>query len=153
MALPDARGASLAAGLFFLGTSAIALVASSSYRVGTTASMGPGFMPTLVGAGLACVGVALVARSLIGFRVAAQWGPWRPLVCICAALLAAAWLLPQTGLIPALVVLMALSELALPERGPWGRWLVFAAACIATACTVFVGVLGLNVPLFAWRPA
>lgn len=137
------------AGTFFLSVASLAWAAASPYRFGSLASIGPGFFPLCLSVALAVIGVALIVRGVAKVEPAPiVWGPVRPLLALAGAILAAAWLLPRAGLATSLLAVMYLTELSgLPGKG-WLRWHLFAMFAIALACTIFVGVLGMNLPIF-----
>lgn len=118
-----------------------------SYPLGSPVRMGPGFFPVSVGLILIGFGVALV------FDVRHLDTPppdlhLRPLVAIVAGLLAFAVMLDRFGLIPATVVLVALS--ALGDR-PLRPRAIAGTAVVVAAIGYFVFLRGFGIQLEAFH--
>lgn len=133
-------------GALFLAVGTFFVVQSRSYRIGTAMQMGPAYFPTVLGALLALIGLALVARALIkpGFAV----GPlaFGKVGLITLATVLFALLLRRTGLIAALVLLVLISAYA-SRRFRWPVALLLAAALTAGSSLLFVRLLQLPLPL------
>jgi len=135
------------AGLVFLAIGAGAMLVARGYPFGTTMRMGSGYFPTVLGGVLCLFGLIFLVRGIrSGSRTPITWG-WRPLACITAGMLSFGFLLPRTGLVPALVLLFFLAaaggrEFRLKEV------LVLAAVMTAFAVLVFVYLLKIPFQLF-----
>lgn len=115
----------------------------TSYDIGTTASMGPGFFPLSLGILLVVFGISI---CVAGWRSSATSVVFeiRPFLAICLAIAAFALILPTFGLLPAVCVLVVtcLAAQALPS------------VLVATAITVSIMAvsflifrIGLNIPV------
>lgn len=138
-------------GAFFavLGGSA-SIYSMLAYRLGTPASMGPGFFPALVGAVICLLGVMIFVFSIgvpasepknaegerIGYIFAT-------LAVVTVAILGFALLLRPIGLVPSVFVLVLLSRLV--RRGSLLELLVLGAVLSAIAYLIFV--VGLAMPM------
>ncbi len=136
-------------GILFLVTgSAFAIIVKIfEYPMGTSARMGPGYFPFVLGIVMAVLGIAIVFESL-----ALQGGPvekfaWRPLFWVLGAFvifgLTAKWL----GLVGAIVLLVVISsygnhEFRLKEA--------LISSAILAAGSVGVFVYGLKLPFPIW---
>ena len=112
---------SLAGGVFMLCGLVFAWGARA-YPLGTSARMGPGYFPFVLGLALALVGALLLVQASVRQRREVEpLGPWawRPLLCVLGANIAfgvllagvPAWGWPPMGLVPAVVVLTVLASL------------------------------------------
>jgi Tripartite tricarboxylate transporter TctB family len=137
----------LLAGLVFLAFGWGAIAHARLYEIGTLMRMGPGWFPAALGVILALFGVFLVARG-IGWsnKETVSWG-WRPITCIVASMLAFGFLMPQAGLVPALVAMFFVAALAGREFR-WREVLVLTLVMTALALGVFVYLLKLPFQLF-----
>lgn len=127
---------------------------ASTYKVGTAASMGPGYFPLLLGIILALMGMAIVVRSFIhgapdGAPVG-RWA-WRPLLMVLGANVAFGALLvgvpmlgvPGFGMVVAVFALVAIASLA-GERFVLKEVLVLSAVLALGSYAAFVRLLGLQ---------
>ena len=139
------------AGLLFcaIGLGAVG-IAKTSYPVGTSLNMGPGYFPTAVGGLLTLLGLVTLGRGLItGEAVEGGWG-LRPLALITGGIVAFGFAMDRFGLVPGLAALFFLStlgghEFQLKEVGL--LFLVMTGLC----WIIFIYGLGLPYPLFTWR--
>ena len=137
-----------AAGCLFLAVGIVWALASLQYRVGTATAMGPGYFPLFVAIVVALLGLGSILRS---FRVA-EWnriGPWpyATLFFITGGIVGFGLLLETTGLLPAGLLLLAMSC--------WSRWrtrpletALLIAGLLALVVGLFVYGLGLTVDLY-----
>jgi hypothetical protein len=143
--------------LFALVGSAFAWGATD-YQIGTSARMGPGYFPMMLGILLAVLGAVMVLRALVlhAGRVD-KIGPWawRPLVFIISANLAfgvALGGLPSVGL-PALGLIAAIYVLTLVACLAGDRFHLKEAVVLATVLAVLsyvAFVLVLKLQLVVW---
>ncbi|MCC6889575.1 MAG: tripartite tricarboxylate transporter TctB family protein [Hyphomicrobiales bacterium] len=134
-------------GVLFIAFATVAIVVSRNYSLGTTARMGPGYFPLLLGVALGLIGVALIGRSLLieGPRVGVIAA--RPLVAIALAVVLFGLLLPHVGLVAALLIVVGVAAFASRESKP------VESVSLAIAIAIFsiaVFVYGLKLPLPVW---
>lgn len=134
----------VAVGLF------VAIVASG-YPVGTPARMGPGFVPLWSGIGLAAIGILILLLDREPFDDEVSFGALvRPTLMVFAALILWTVTIRPFGLIPATVVLVAVSALA-QHRISIRETLLLAAIVSGLGYLIFAVGLNLRVTAFgAW---
>jgi len=139
----------LLAGALFIAAGLAAVVFARRHPFGTTAAMGPGYFPAVLGWLLVALGVIAVARSLrpSRYRVAMGAVRARPLVLVLASVVAFGVALPRLGLVVASMVLVAASRAAAPGFRRV-EVLVFGAALTLFCTAVFVW--GLKMPMPLW---
>jgi Tripartite tricarboxylate transporter TctB family len=139
------------AGLLFVAAGVFAVVVARRYPFGTTAAMGPGYFPTVLGGLLVGLGVIVSGRSLRPSKPLAALGAirGRPLVLVLASVIVFGLALPRLGLAVAGILLVAVSRAAAPGFR-WVEVLVFAAALTAFCAAVFLW--GLEMPMTLWPP-
>jgi hypothetical protein len=130
------------AGLMFIGFGAAAVVIGRAYPMGSAMRMGPGYFPTIVGALLAVLGVAMLARSLAGTAVPAPSFSFKALGLILASVAAFALTVERLGIIAAVVLVVLISSLA-SERFRWREVLPLMVVMVALAVGLFTKGLGL----------
>lgn len=133
-------------GVLFLVVGLAVVIGARRYPFGTTAAMGPGYFPTLLGGILAALGVISLARS---FRKGHGEPPlppfpWRPLVAVLGSIVVFGVALPVLGLVLASMLLVGVSRAATPGYA-WGEVLVLGAILTAFCSAVFVW--GLKMPM------
>jgi hypothetical protein len=139
----------LAFAAFLIALGAFAFALASELSVGTTASMGPGYVPRGLSLLIMVYGVVLMARAAIAGWQAFPEIAFRPLLMICASVALFAILLPVAGLaLTSFAVVVAAGLAAYDVRVREN--LVLAAALAAFAVVLFVTVLGLPIPI--WPP-
>ena len=110
-------------GLLFVTVGVAFAVGATSYTVGTSARMGPGYFPLMVGVLMAVLGAAIIFKALVlETRDGDKIGPWawKPLFFVIAAnvtfgvLLGGlpAFNLPPMGLIAGIYALTFIASLA-----------------------------------------
>lgn len=110
-------------------------------------------MPVIVGGALVALGVAQLAlaiRTVSGGEMSSpafQRGELRPLVLILGAVFAFAVLIAPLGLVPALIVQIAIAWYA-QDGGK--RWEVFGAMAAVTGIIILIFKYGLGLPLRLW---
>jgi hypothetical protein len=110
--------------------------------------MGSGLVPQLVSALLLFVGAGVLARGLLSRGGPIEIGSLRPLVVVTLGVLLFAGALERFGIVPAVVIVVALS--AFVSGRPSLVVLVALAAGLSLACVaIFVWSLSLPVPV--WR--
>jgi ABC-type transport system involved in cytochrome c biogenesis permease subunit len=119
----------------------------TEYRIGTPGSMGPGFLPVLLGCMLAVLGGIVIVGALINPGPQVEEFPLRPLIILTIGVVLFGLLLKTIGLFLGLVMLTVVSGLAGREF-KLGFSLILGAAIAAASSLLFVQALGLNVPIW-----
>jgi hypothetical protein len=134
-------------GLFFIAVAAGFIGLSQRYGMGNMHRMGPALFPTLVGALLAFLGLAIAIRSfaLDGPPVPRFYA--RPIAISLVAIALFGVALSYFGLIAAVAVLTFVAAVASNESRPL-ETIGLAAVLIAFSVGVFVWLLGLPIPLW-----
>ena len=127
------------------------IVWSMDYQFGTAQRMGPGYVPTVLGALLIGLGVLVGLPTVKAGSVATQVEKigWRGLLVILGAVVLYAVLLPRLGFVAALVVLVILSAMA-SEEFAWRETLISVA--VLGVCSYLVFVRGLDLQFPVWPP-
>jgi hypothetical protein len=137
----------LAAGLFLIVFALFARYFASDLAMGRLVRMGPGYLPTVLSWILFGLGVLIGLRGFITDGPKLEPWAWRPVVALCAALIAFALLLQNAGLVVAIVITTLVASLA--ARGGRIIPVLILGAVMATGSTIlFVWMLGL--PLQIW---
>lgn len=135
------------AGLMFVALGALGLWLGRNYEMGTSARMGPGYLPTIL-----CVGMILLG-AVIAFRgVSIGAGPvaalrLRPIVAVLLGLVAFLMLLQRMGLPAAVFASVSIGSLGSDNVRPI-ETLLLAAFLAVTVSAIFI--LGLGLPLKFW---
>lgn len=137
-------------GALFATVGAAFLVAAFSHEIGSPGNMGPGFFPMLLGASAVVVGLVILA-SAIGQAIPFPPIVWRPLVAVLSGIAAFALTIERLGLIPAVLLTVAVS--AFGDAGSrFSGAVVLGGAAATVAWLVFSVGLGVNIPAFQWSP-
>ena len=140
-----------AAGLVLVAAGiAIHLHVTASYDIGTLRRMGPGMVPMGLAVLLSALGGLLALDALLrpasaqrpGFRL-------RPFLFVLAAIASFSLTVRWLGLVPAVVLLVAIATLA-DRDARLKTFLALAAVLAALAHVVFRVGLGMNLPPFRW---
>ena len=135
------------AGLMFAAFGALGLWFGRNYGMGTSARMGPGYLPTIL-----CVGMILLG-AVIGFRgVTIGAGPvaalrLRPIVAVLLGLVAFLLLLQRLGLPAAVFTSVAIGSFGGDKVRPVETILLAAFLAVTVSVTF---ILGLGLPLKFW---
>lgn len=137
------------AGVLFIAAGLAAVVFARKHPFGTTAAMGPGYFPTVLGGLLVFLGVVAAGRSLRPTRAEEAMSPARarPLVLVLASIVVFGVTLPTLGLVMASMLLVVVSRAATPGFRAV-EVLVFGAALTVFCTAVFVW--GLKMPMPLW---
>lgn len=135
----------VAAGLF------VALYASSHYRVGLPARMGPGFFPTALGYILAGLGGIMVLFSFRKTVHAFEPPPFslRPFLAVLLAIAAFSLLINRLGLVPTAMILTVIAAYA-NSNFQLGRALLLGVCLAALSWLIFSVGLQMTLPAFAF---
>jgi hypothetical protein len=145
---PAPPRADLLAGLTFAAIGAAILWVGADYPLGVPSRIGPGYVPRLLGFVLAGIGLFLMLRSRWTTEAVDPVIAWRPLLFILAAVVAFALVFGATGLVPAILVSVAIGNFATPENR-WSTAIVLGAMLALFAWALFVK--GLSLPLPVWH--
>jgi putative tricarboxylic transport membrane protein len=144
---PRQPSADLCSGLLFAALGAAILWVGADYSLGVPSRIGPGYVPRLLGVLLAGIGLFLIVRSRWTAETVDTTVAWRPLVLISAATVAFALVFEATGLVPAILVSVAIANYATPANR-WATAVVLGAVLAFFAWLLFVK--GLSLPLPVW---
>lgn len=137
----------LAAGLLIAAFGLGALWLGRNWPTGTLAYVQSGFFPRMIGLLMVLAGALVTGRSLLLHGAALpSWG-WRPLAGVTAAVLAFAGTVETLGLVPAVLILVGLGNLAGQPLRP--APLALLGGALAAGC-VALFVWGLGLPLRVW---
>ncbi len=137
----------LAAGLLIAGFGLGALWLGRDWPTGTLAYVQSGFFPRMIGLLMVLAGAVVAGRGLLLHGAALpSWG-WRPLAGVTAAVLAFAGTVETLGLVPAVLILVGLGNLAGQPLRPVP--LALLGGALAAGC-VALFVWGLGLPLRVW---
>jgi hypothetical protein len=145
-------------GIMFIGIGVAFAWNASLYNVGSSASMGPGYFPLMLGILLVLVGIALAFKALLvkteGGDKIGKWG-WKPLFFIIAANVVFGMLLvglpgiklPAFGLIIGIYALTFIASMA-AVGWKFKATLILATVLAAGSYLAFVLALKLQFPLW-----
>jgi hypothetical protein len=142
-----AQRADLWSGALFAILGALILWIGADYSLGVPSRIGPGYLPRLLGMLLSALGLFLVIRALWATETIDTSIAWRPLILVLASLVAFALMFDATGLVPAILVSVAIATFATSENGP------IAAVVLGALLAFFAWLLfvkGLLLPLPVW---
>ncbi|OYD82340.1 hypothetical protein CHT98_21570 (plasmid) [Azospirillum brasilense] len=137
----------LGAGLLIAAFGLAALWMGRDWPTGTLAYVQSGFFPRMIGLLMVLAGAVVTGRSLLAHGAGLPaWG-WRPLLGVTAAVLAFAGTVEALGLVPAVLILVGLGNLAGQPLRPVP--LALLGGALAAGC-VALFVWGLGLPLRVW---
>lgn len=137
------KGQDFLAGLMFTGIGLFGLYLSLQHEVGAAARMGPGFFPAAVAGGLTLIGLAILAKGIIGVSRPFRSIEWRPLLVIIGATLFFALAVERIGLLLSVAFLAVVCRLA---ESPFKarEVLLLAAGMAVLSISIFYYGLGLS---------
>jgi Tripartite tricarboxylate transporter TctB family len=135
------------AGAIYLALAIAVIFIGRDYQFGTSARMGPGYFPTVLGAVLAIIGIVSIGRSFIRPGEAISAIAWRPLALVLGATVLFGLLLPRAGVLIALPCLIVVSALASRNSRPEVTSIAALVGVVAFCVVVFVKGLGVPMPL------
>ncbi|WEX10920.1 tripartite tricarboxylate transporter TctB family protein [Chelativorans sp. AA-79] len=141
------------AGAIFLFFGMATVIVGWGYGLGTMTQLGSGALPVVAGGALSALGVVQLLSAVRSAASAAVPAfsrfELRPLLSILGAVLAFAVLILPTGLVPALVALVAIGWFA--QKGG-AKWEIAGAmiVVIVLVTAIFKYGLGLPLRLFVW---
>ena len=136
------------AGVMFMAFGLLFVVLSRQYQLGTAAKMGPGYFPTVLGGLCFLLGLVVTATAFSRSTEETKVAPvgWRELIVILVSVALFAALLPQLGIIVALLTLVIVSSTASHEFRLRDS-LIAAVVLLVLSYFVFVKGLELQFPL------
>ena len=134
-------------GVIYLGVGALGYYIGREYSFGSAGRMGPGYFPFAISCLLILFGIVTLVRSFLTEGEPIGSLAFKPIFLIIGAVLAFAYLLPRTGLIVAMLILVLMSAAASQNfRFEW-RAVAGLAGLVAFCALVFVKGLGVPMPL------
>lgn len=140
----------IGSGLALLVLSLPFIIGLEQLSFGTSARMGPGFVPGIVLSALLLIGIALILSGVTHRVQPTTWrAGWdveafRGVAAIASGIIAFIVLLPTVGLIPTVIVTSLLCSLARPPFKPWAA---SGLALFNAASIWFIFILLLDLPL------
>lgn len=139
--------ADILTGIICLALAAVVLWEGADYSLGTAGRVGPGYVPRLLGLLMAGIGALLIVRGFWSTEMAERTMAPRPVVLVLGSVLAFALAFDRFGLVPAIVVSVAVANFAAPDN----RWFTAIGIGILLAIfswALFVQSLKLPLPVF-----
>ena len=135
-------------GVMFGSFGLLFIVLSRQYQLGSAAKMGPGYFPTLLGALCLILGLVIAAGAFKSTATHARIAKvgWRELIVVLLGVFLFAALLPQLGIIVALIVLILVTSTASHEFR-FRDALISSLVLLVMSYLVFVKGLELQFPL------
>lgn len=129
----------------------VAGYAIGHYDIGTVRRMGPGMFPMGAGVVLAALGTLIVLPALFRQANANRGGKFHldSALPVLVGIVAFALVVQPLGLMPAIILLVAISSLAISRPKPLEIALLCAVLCLV-AFLVFRLALNLPLTLFSW---
>lgn len=136
-------------GMMFIAIGLLFIALSQQYQFGTSAKMGPGYFPTVLGGLMAFLGVLICLEGMGKHAVPTKLSPigWRELILVLVAVVAFAAALPYLGMVLALAILISISALASHEFRPRDTIL---SIVFLTILSYVVFVYGLELQFPVW---
>ncbi|MCL4747145.1 MAG: tripartite tricarboxylate transporter TctB family protein [Burkholderiaceae bacterium] len=141
-------------GIMFLVLGVLIVILSQAYQLGTPEQMGPGFFPTMLGALMALLGVAIAWKSVAAGGKEEQERQeriggigWRELLLVLVAITVFAVTLQYLGMVISMALLIAISAFANYEVR-WKEIIVSIAVLLTLSWLVFVKGLELQIPVW-----
>jgi peptidoglycan/LPS O-acetylase OafA/YrhL len=125
---------------------AAVIVIGSGYSMGAMSEPGPGLFPVVLGSLLVALGLAIVSGDEMPGSGAVL--RFRPMVFVCAAILAWALLVERLGFVPATLALVALSACAERRIRPMPIAILAVVLCVGGLAAF---VYGFRMPFEAFR--
>jgi putative tricarboxylic transport membrane protein len=137
-------------GLIFIAVGGAAVGIARHYPMGSAVRMGPAYFPTVLGALLALIGLAVLIRAFVTPGVPITAFAWKQLALVVLSTVLFGVLVRTAGLVVALLLLVLISAWA-SRRFRWASALALAVGLAVFSVGVFVRALGLPIPVVgAW---
>lgn len=135
------------AGLMFIAFGGAAIFFARNYAFGSSAKMGPGYFPTVLGGILIALGLITTLRGMVFAGQAVGRFNWKPLLYVLGSIMLFAFALQGLGLVVAIFALIVVSamgghEFKLKE--------VLSLAVILTVGSVVIFIYGLQLQFPVW---
>jgi hypothetical protein len=141
---------SLLGGLFCVLFGGFVVWQGFTYRMGTLSSMGPGFLPVMLGGLLIVIGIAMLIQS-IWETAPLQDVNVRPLVFVSLAIVGFALTINRFGFLPAATVTVLLAGMA-QRRINKLHIALLTVGLIVVVYGIFAYLLRMPIDLVRWRP-
>jgi len=135
------------AGLMFIAFGVGFAWVAQNYQMGTSVRMGPAYFPTVLGALLAILGVAVLAQSFASAGPPVPKFYFRPLILIVVAIVAFGILLKPLGLVLSLAILVGVGAFGGFEFKAKEVAILYVVLAIFS---VWLFVKGLGLPIPVW---
>ena len=133
-------------GLMFIGFGLVALYFGQKLALGTTVRMGPGYVPRMLALIMMCLGGLICVVALVAGAEPAEKPKWKPITLVTIGIICFALLFERAGLLPALVVLIAISSLGGEEFKL--TEVIANMVVLAIVCTIVFKIgLGMNITI------
>lgn len=140
----------MAAGLLILLIGLAALLIVTDYNIGTARRMGPGYFPLILSGLLSVVGALIMVAGIKSEAKSLPNVSWQPMVVIFISLLGFMLGMFLAGLLPAIVLTVAISSMA-DKNSTWKDVALLAALVPLAAWLIFNQGLSLPIPFLEWR--
>jgi len=148
------KAVDILAGGFVVLIGVLAIVESTSFDMGTSRRIGPGYFPFYVGMLMVLLGIAIAVENLWA-RTSSDFGwslpPMRSPLLILAAVAAFAVMIERFGMFPSIFAAVFLGSLADTNTAIWQK-LAISVAVPVVCVVIFKYGLSLNVDVIRWRP-
>jgi hypothetical protein len=141
------------AGLVFVAFGLAFAVIASTYEIGSTLQMGPGYFPLALGGLLVLLGGVIAVKGFLAFESEAIGGiSWRAVALILGAVVFFGVTVRGLGLVPSILVTALMSSFASRRTGVIVGLLISVGLTIL-CILIFVVALRLRLPLLGpWLP-
>jgi len=135
-------------GLLVVAVGLCFAIGAFHFRMGTVMNMGPGFFPLATGIITTVLGIVIV---IVAFKSSEVFNDveWRPMVGVLAGIAGFAAMIGKFGLIPAMLLGVALSAPG-DRTSRWVPTAIVAVVAAVGAWLVFSVGLGLQMPGLKW---
>jgi hypothetical protein len=137
------------AGLMFAVIGIIFMILSKQYSIGTSAKMGPGYFPMVLGGLMTLFGVIIALGAFSGKAEMLKLSPvgWREFILLLASVIVFAIALPRLGMVISVALLILISAVASHEF-KLRDTLISIVVLVALAYGMFVKGLELQFPVW-----
>jgi hypothetical protein len=139
-------------GLMFIAIGVAAVCIAWDYPMGSARRMGPGYFPIWLGVIMTGFGLIITVRSLWLKGEGISGWAFRPLLVLCAAIIAFGVLMEvvELGFVPSLFLLIIACALAHKDVH-WGEMLLLGIFLTLGCVALFIYGIGLPYKLFWWN--
>ncbi|TAJ37700.1 MAG: tripartite tricarboxylate transporter TctB family protein [Reyranella sp.] len=133
-------------GAMFIAFGLLALYYGQNLAIGTTVRMGPGYVPRMLALIMMGLGAVICLVALVSGAEPVEKPKWKPITLVTIGIICFALLFERAGLLPALVVLIAISSLGGEEFKL--TEVIANMVVLAIVCTVVFKIgLGMNISI------